>query len=383
MYKRKIAQGSAICLLTIGLLGCSSVGGMLEPDRLDYQSASKAPATSLEIPPDLTQLQGENRYAVPDRNRGVATASDFKAQQATQPGVVSNAVIAPRSMDDIQVERDGNQRWLVVNKSPEALWQQIKDFWLDSGFVINVESPETGIMETDWAENRLNIPKDFLHRTLGGVISGLSDTGLRDKFRTRIERRPDGKTEIYISHRGAVEEVVTTNATGDSTRWTSRPSDPGLEAQALSRLMVRLGTSDEKAKAAVASAQAQPARSRISKGDNGAFVEDDEEFDRAWRRVGLALDRVGFTVEDRDRAQGVYFVRYVNQDEDANSKDSDGFLSKLFSSSSDKSKSAKRYRIAVKGAGATSQVRVLDSEGHPEMSSTADKILALLNDQLK
>jgi outer membrane protein assembly factor BamC len=206
---------------------------------------------------------------------------------------------------------------------------------------------------------------------------------LRDKFRTRIERRPDGKTEIYISHRGAVEEVVSTGSQGDSTRWTSRPSDPGLEAEVLSRLMVRLGTNADKAKAAVASAQTQPTRSRLSKGDNGAFVEDDEEFDRAWRRVGLALDRVGFTVEDRDRAQGVYFVRYVNQDDDANSKNSEGFLSKLFSSSDDKSKQAKRYRISVKGIGSTSQVSVLDSDGHPEVSSTAGKILALLNDQLK
>jgi outer membrane protein assembly factor BamC len=380
MAQRNFVLSTLVLLVTVGLLGCSSVNSALEPDRLDYKSASKVASTNLEIPPDLTQLQRENRYAIPDLNRGVATASDFKAQQTAQPTTLSNALVAPKSVADVRIERDASQRWLVVNKSPEVLWQQIKDFWQDSGFIINIEKPESGIMETDWAENRLNIPKDFIHKSLGSVIDGISDTGLRDKFRTRLERRADGGTEIYISHRGA-EEMLTGDR-NDSTKWTSRPSDPALEADALTRLMVRLGVEGEKAKAAIANAKAPPARSKLVKGENNSYVEDDEEFDRAWRRVGLALDRLGFTVEDRDRAQGVYFVRYVNQDEDANSKDN-GIFAKLFTSSDDKSKLAKRYRVTVKSASATSQINVLNSEGQPEVSATAQQILSLLNDQLK
>ncbi|MGZ5779447.1 MAG: outer membrane protein assembly factor BamC [Burkholderiaceae bacterium] len=382
MTQRNFAQSTLISLLVIGLFGCSTVSSVLEPDRLDYKSASKAAPTNLEIPPDLTQLQRENRYAIPDLNRGVATASDFKSQQTAKPGPLSNILIAPKSVDDIRVERDASQSWLVVNRPPEVLWQQIKDFWQDSGFIINMETPDSGIMETDWAENRLNVPKDLLHRALGTVIDGLSDTGLRDKFRTRLERRPDGGTEIYISHRGAVEELV-----GDAksaTKWTARPSDPALEADALSRLMIRLGVEGEKVKVALANAQALPARSKLVKGANGAYVEADEGFDRSWRRVGLALDRVGFTVEDRDRTKGLYFVRYVNQNQDANNKsNSDGFFSKLFSSSDDKSKLAQRYRVFVKETGATSQITVLNNEGLPEVSETAGQILSLLNEQLK
>ncbi|MGZ3253518.1 MAG: outer membrane protein assembly factor BamC [Burkholderiaceae bacterium] len=380
MTQRNFAQSTFISLLVTGLFGCSSINSMLEPDRLDYKSASKVAPTNLEIPPDLTQLQRENRYAVPDLNRGVATASDFKAQQATQPATISNVTVAPKSVADIRVERDANQRWLVVNKPPEVLWQQVKEFWQDSGFIINVEKPESGIMETDWAENRLNIPKDFIRKTLGSVIESLSDTGLRDKFRTRLERRADGGTEIYISHRGAEEVLVSDR--NDSTKWASRPADPNLEADALARLMIRLGAEGEKAKAAVANAKSQPARSKLVKGESGAYLEDDEEFDRAWRRVGLALDRVGFTVEDRDRAQGLYFVRYVNQDQDANSKDN-GLFAKLFASSNDQSKLAKRYRVSIKSTGATSQISVLNNEGQPEVSTTAQQILTLLNDQLK
>lgn len=382
MAQRNFVQRTLISLLLAGLFGCSSVSSMLEPDRLDYKSASKAAPTNLEVPPDLTQLQRENRYAIPDLNRGVATASDFKSQQTAQPGPMSNLLVAPKSVADVRVERDGSQRWLVVNRTPEVLWQQIKDFWQDSGFIINVETPEAGIMETDWAEKKLNVPKDLLRRTVGAVLDGLSDTGVRDKFRTRLERRADGSTEIYISHRGATEELI--GEAKAATKWTVRPSDPGLEVDALSRLMVRLGVEGEKAKVAIANAQAQPARAKLVKGATGAYVESDEGFDRTWRRIGLALDRVGFTVEDRDRAKGLYFVRYVNQDEDANNKsNSEGFLSKLFSSSDDKSKQAQRYRIFIKETGATSQIAVLNNDGQPEPSETGGRILSLLNEQLK
>lgn len=370
-------------LALVGLAGCSSIGSMLEQDKIDYKSAGKAAPTSLEIPPDLTQLQRDNRYAIPDANRGTATASGYNLQQAARP-VTAVEVVAPKGVPDIRIERAGNQRWLVAKQTPEKLWPQIKDFWQESGFLINVETPEAGVMETDWAENRAKIPQDIIRKTLGKVFDSLYSTGERDKFRTRLERTADGATEIYISHRGAQE--VVTGSQKESTIWTARPSDPELEAEFLSRLMARLGVEEERAKVTVANAPAQPARAKLVKSSNGAYVEVDEAFDRAWRRVGLALDRVGFTVEDRDRAQGVYFVRYLDQDKEAQNKPASekGFFSKLFSGSGeDKEKSAQRYRVSVKGAGAGSQVAILNGEGRAEVSPAADKILSLLIEQLK
>lgn len=370
-------RGFIYALALTALAGCSSLSSMLEPGAgLDYKSAGKAP--SLEVPPDLTQLQRENRYAIPEANRGVATASGYTLQQEARP---TTAVVAPNGTPDMHVERAGSERWLVVKESPEELWPQIKDFWQDSGFLISEERPQAGVMETDWAENRAKIPQDFIRSTLGKALDSLYSTGERDKFRTRLERRPDGSTEIYISHRG-MQEVVT-GQQQDGTMWEPRPSDPGLEAEFLSRLMARLGVDNAQAKATVANAVSQPARAKLVKNSSGEYVQVDEAFDRAWRRVGLALDRVGFTVEDRDRTQGLYFVRYVDpvEDQKASSK---GFLSKLFSSGSkDKEKSAQRYRISIKGTGDVSQVVVLDNEGRPEASRTADKILSLLNEQLK
>jgi outer membrane protein assembly factor BamC len=374
-------RGFIYALVLAALAGCSSVSSMLEPGRVDYKSAGKAP--TLEVPPDLTQLQRENRYAIPEANRGVATASGYTLQQNARPGsATAVATVAPSSASDMRIERAGNQRWLVVKQSPEALWPQIKDFWQDSGFLINLESPQAGVMETDWAENRAKIPEDFIRNTLGKALDSLYSTGERDKFRTRLERGPDGTTEIYISHRGAQEVLV--GQQKDGTVWTPRPADPELEAEFLSRLMARLGVEDARAKATVANAVSQPVRAKLVKGGNGGYVEVDEGFDRAWRRVGLALDRVGFTVEDRDRTQGLYFVRYVDQGQDAKTKSEKGFFSKLFSGSSDdKAKSAQRYRVAVKGTGAVSQVAVLNNDGQPESSQIADKILSLLNEQLK
>jgi outer membrane protein assembly factor BamC len=407
MAERSSVKASIQALFAVGiaasLTACGSInssfGTLLEPERIDYKSASTASKnnSSLEVPPDLTQLQRDNRYALPDANRGVATASGFNQQQQAAPATVvataagaapasaaTASTVAPKAMADAHVERDGNQRWLVVKQSPETLWPQIRDFWQENGFLIANENQEAGVMETDWAENRAKIPQDFVRNTVGKVFDSLYSTGERDKFRTRLERGPDGTTEIYISHRGA--EEVLTGLEKERTVWTPRPPNPGLEAEFLSRLMARLGAVDApQAKAAVVQAPIEPARAKLVRNAGGGVVEVDESFDRAWRRVGLALDRVGFTVEDRDRSQGVYYVRYIDQERDAEGKAVEkGFFSRMFSGSkNDKAKQAQRYRIAVKPAGSGSEVSVLNNDGGPETSQTGDRILSLLTEQLK
>jgi len=376
----RIARHGFACLLALSTLaGCSSLNSLLEGSRFDYKSATKK-APTLEVPPDLTQLQRDNRYAIPENNRGVATASGYNVRREEKP---ATAAVAPNSAPAMHIERDGSQRWLVVKETPEQLWPQIKEFWQDNGFLISVENPQTGVMETDWAENRAKIPQDFIRNALGKALDSLYSTGERDKFRTRLERRPDGSTEIYISHRGMQEVLV--GQEKDTTVWEPRPTDPGLEAEFLARLMSNLGVDRAQAKAEVANAASQPARAKLVAAANGRYLQLDEDFERAWRRVGLALDRVGFTVEDRDRSQGVYFVRYVDPEQDASKGAKKGFLSRLFSFGSDDSKanSAERYRILVKDAGTISQVSVLNQKGQAENSKTADRILSLLDEQLK
>jgi outer membrane protein assembly factor BamC len=388
--QRALVVGAMVATVT-SLSGCGMISSVVGNDKVDYKSAKKA--STLDVPPDLTQLQKDNRYSLPDSNNGVATASGYSAAKAAQSGSLTpNAVVIPgqpsagtvalTSLSDIKVERDGNQRWLVIKQTPEQLWPQLKQFWEDSGFTLAQELPASGIMETEWNENRAKIPQDFIRNTIGKVFDSVYSSGERDKFRTRIERRADGSSEIYISHRGVQEVAV--GAEKESTKWAPRPNDPGLEAEFLSRLLNKLGNGGEQlaqAKTAVESAIVQPQHASLVGAGADRAVQVDEGFDRAWRRVGLALDRAGFTVEDRDRTQGIYFVRYIND-----ATETKGFFSKLFSwgSSSEEEKEAQRYRISVKASeGNTSVVKVQTNAGQPETGAVGEKIITLLHEQLK
>ena len=361
------------CALALSLLaGCSSIGNMLQGDRVDYKT-SGAKAPSLDVPPDLTQLSRESRYVVPGT---AVTASTYQVGQSA-PTVPTAAL----SVGDVRIEREGNQRWLVVNRPADKLWGPVRDFWLEGGFLLSLDQENLGIKETDYAENRAKLPQDFIRNTLGKVFDSLYSTGERDKFRTRFERRADNGTEIYISHRGMIEVVTggrTAGTGGDSTIWQPRPSDPELEAEFLRRLMVKLGVSNEQSKALVAGGVTRQT-SRVATVNNVPVVQIDEGFERAWRRVGLALDRTGFTVEDRDRAQGTYFVRYV---EPVANKSEPGFFSKLFSSSPSAIPPLK-YRITVKSQGESTVVSVLNTQGAAESSANAQRIVQVIADDLK
>ena len=207
--------------------------------------------------------------------------------------------------------RAGNERWLVVKGTPEQAWNTTRQFWTETGFVLAIEQPTAGIMETDWAENRADIPQDWLRRTIGKFIDVFYTTYKRDKFRTRIERGTEpGTMEIYVSHRG-MEQVPTTkidNSSPAAFAWAVMPPDPQLEAEMLTRLMVRFGTPQPAGggRGRRGAAAPQQERARVEQGAPTASPQlvVDDSFDRAWRRVGLALDRVGFTVVDRDRSTG-------------------------------------------------------------------------------
>ena len=375
---RRLAGAAA----ALALLGACSSGGLLDTQsRIEYKSAQKL--APLDVPPDLTSPSRDERYQVPSTPSsapGGTTLSGYQAGRAQQPRQGTSSLLS--SVEGIRVERAGDQRWLVVNEPPEKLWPLVKTFWQENGLLIAREVPEAGVLETEWAENRAKIPDSWMRRTLGSLLEPLHSSGERDKYRTRLEPAPGGGTEIYISHRGLAEVFVSEDRT--QTAWQSRPPDPGLEAEFLRRLMVRLGTPEGEARERVASAQPPGQRATLKKGLDGAeLLEVLEPFDRAWRRVGLALDRVGFTVEDRDRQKGVYFVRYSDPQAEIKKQDG-GLLDRLaFWRDATPKVKAERYRVSVTATDDASRVRVLDASGAAEISSTASRILALLHEQLK
>ncbi|MES2973604.1 MAG: outer membrane protein assembly factor BamC [Pseudomonadota bacterium] len=349
--------------LCVSLAACS----VIEGDKIDYKSATKS--ASLEVPPDLTQLSRESRYVVPG---STVSANTYQTGQSAIPGVPT----AASAIGDVRVERAGSQRWLVVSRPADQLWGPVRDFWQESGFLLTLDQSNLGIMETDWAENRAKLPQDFIRNTLGKVLDSLYSTGERDRFRTRMERNPSGGTDIYISHRGMIEVYNSNNK--ESTAWQPRPTDPELEAEFLRRLMIKLGATPEQARALSPAAAPKPT-SRVASVNNTPVVVIDDGFDRAWRRVGLTLDRTGFTVEDRDRSQGTYFVRYVEPSPD---KKEPGFFGKLFGSSTNAAPPLK-YRIAVRSQGESTTVSVLNANGAPESSANAQRIVQVIADDLK
>jgi outer membrane protein assembly factor BamC len=378
--KRRVAAGVALLAVALLVAGCSSVG--LTTDKIEYKSV--APQRPLDLPPELTPLPPSDRFSVP----GAATASQM-AQQPQRPagGAQPVAPVSPNA----RIERVGAQRYLAVDVPPEQAFAVVREFWPSVGLKLEREDAALGIVETEWAENRAKLPQDIIRRTIGRVFDGLYSTGEQDKYRTRIERTAKNTSEIYITHRGMIELYTTPGR--DQTRWQPRPADTELEAEMLQRLLLRFApapaaaaTAATAAPAAVPAVAAPAQLVRIVPDATGRIVrlEVDEPFDRAWRRVGLGLDRGGFTVEDRNRTNGVYFVRYLDPEYEAKQREQQGIFSKMFGS--DPKIVAQQFRIQVgstTASGATSTISVLDKDGKPEMSATGDKILRQLSEQIR
>ncbi len=370
------------CLVVLGSLGaCSSLNDALSSDKVDYRSGARQ-TDGLDIPPDLTQLARNSRQS-PSATGSVSAAA--LQQQAAATGAVASSTsrdsqVALNKAGDVQLERNGDSRWLRTSLPADQVWDSTRSFWQELGFSLVKDQAELGVLETSWAENRAKLPQDVIRQTIGKVLDSFYSTGERDMFRTRIERRADGGSDIYIAHRG-MQEVYTSNAR-DTTSWQPRPADPLLEAEMLSRLMLRLGGkavtvgSDAAAATPAVVAPLADARQRRDVPDSLSVAEG---FERAWRRVGQSLDRHGFTVEDRDRNQGLFFLRYA--DPNRVGKEEPNFFERLFKG--DKAEASQRYRVQVKSQGELSTVSVLDEKGQQQTGEIAKRILGLLMDDLR
>lgn len=359
----KFVKNLTLTGLSVALAACSA----LQSDKVDYGSAIKAP--SLTVPPDLTQLPHDTRYTTPG-----ATVSATGYQTSSQ---TSNANTVAPVFQGVQMQGQGPQRWLVVDQPPEKVWQQLKEFWMKIGLPLVSEDAQLGIMETDWAENRAKLPQDFLRRTLGTLLDGVFSTNMLDKYRTRIERTPSGGTEVYISHRGL--EEVSAGSDGNRTVWQPRAPDTDMEVEMLRRFMVKLGATETQSTAAVAAVVPEQT-ARVDQIDGHPAVVVSDGFDRAWRRVGLTLDRTGFTVEDRDRSKGTYYVRFVEPR--APGETEPGFFSKLFSATP-KDKTPQKYRVIVASKTENnSVVSLLDADGKPMPAEQAQRILKVIAEDL-
>lgn len=372
MRMNKRYTGLAMGLGLTMLAGCAQYNQLMgREEAVDYKSTVKV-TDPLSVPPDLIQANKGAHYKAPE---GTATYSQYAQSQQERRTAAPGEKVLPQAAG-IQVMRDGDIRWLVVDQPPEKVYPKVVDFWGEQGFTIHSQDPRAGLMETDWAENRAKIPEDWIRSALGSILDSVYDSGERERFRTRFER-VNGKTEIYISHDQMVE---TATADERSWKWVQGKEDPGLNAAMLARLMVFLGSDVQTAKAQVTQAEKAPGAVKVTKADDGrAELTLGEPFDRAWRRVGVAIDGAGFSVDDRDRSTGDYFIRYL--DSDTGEKiEQPNFISRLFGGKG--TSEAKTYRIHVAQQGQGSLVNVLDPNGQVDSSATAKRIITVLGNHM-
>lgn len=361
---------------------CAFFGNSEEPSatfrKIDYK---KSEATdSLAIPPDLSAVDRDDELKVPDiAPTSTATYSEY-ARERSGPVPVASAARGEKVLtipQNVELQREGQLLWLVVEGEVGVIWPKVKKFFVDNGFTLKVDNPQIGVLETEWAENRADIPQDMVRRTIGRVFEALYSASTRDQYRVRVERgKQAGFSEIYLTHRG-MQEV----AQGDDFVWTPRPSEPELEAEMLKRLMVSLGIQEERAKT-VAGQALQPAEqskiAQLGKDAGLVWIDLAADFPQAWRLTGVALDRTGFTVEDRDRSQGMYYVRYVASEITGEQ----GLLDRLAFWRSDEKFKSRELRFGVASEGAASRVSVLDKDGNPVAGEQAEPLLKLLLDNL-
>lgn len=363
---------AALTLSLVALAGCSTFGELTgQTDSIQYKSTVSG--DPLSIPPDLTKANQNPHYQAPE---GTAKFSDYVAgQQAQQNASPADRVLPNQS--GIQVMRDGTLRWLVVDQPAEKIYPRVIEFWGEQGFTLQSQDASTGLIQTDWAENRAKIPEGWLRSALGKVLDQVFDSGERDRFTTRLER-VNGKTEIYISHQH-MEETPTSD--GTAFKWIYGKEDPGVNAAMLARLMVSLGTDVQRAQAQVAHAEAGPTDTAAAPqlSDGQASVTLSESFDRAWRRVGVALDSARFTIEDRNRANGDYFIRYL--DTDTGEKiEQQTIFGRMFGTRNPAA--PLKLRVHVADQGASSVVTVQDEQGATLTNDTARRVISVLSGHL-
>ncbi|MFM0430113.1 outer membrane protein assembly factor BamC [Paraburkholderia aspalathi] len=405
MTDLRLTKRFAVMLMAGGLVaGC----GTSSPTKIDYKSDSKSKQVSLAVPPNMIDETADQRSLPPQG--GETSLSTLQQVQAQAPA--ANTLTVVPQVTGMHIQRDGTESWLVIdNKAPDQAWAPIRRFWQEQGFLLVVDQRDKGVMETDWNETHASINEGLIRDTLSKAMGNSYVSSERNKYRTRLETAPNGGTYVFISQKGMREAITGTN--NESTKWEAKPNDPGLEQEYLKRLMAALALADSRttqsaqlspagtqtapnaATASAKSAAAATAAQNVALSAQQPMPDDaanttaaqfssteltlSEPYDRAWLRVGLALDRSNFTVDDRDASRGLYFVRYVDP-KDLSSAEQ-GFWSQVFHGK--KEKVAKQYLVNVRAVTPDqTRVAVVDDKGSIDQSPQAKQIMGLMVDQL-
>ncbi|MDH5633264.1 MAG: outer membrane protein assembly factor BamC [Gammaproteobacteria bacterium] len=347
----------AIVIVTALVAACSTTS---EPD---YHGAETL--RPLEVPPDLSAVSAEGGYDLPS---SASAAVEAEKTGRAEPMVGNTGSVLPES-GIARVVRAGSHRWAVIKRNPESIWVAMRSFVGGVGLSIARENPVTGVMETDWAESRPLVQgkTGFFGSLFGGGASGI-----RDRFRLRIERGSKGETELFITHL-AMEEVTVGGGGPDvvETRWQNRASDPEREAEML-YLFIRfleVGTLD-KSKPEVKETVVVE-KSKLGRDKDGyPTIKVSGPLDSAWRKLGIALDRAGLLVQDRNPDKYVYFVQTTETE-------TSGIFSRTTKTV------AAYYQVQLVMSGNDGYVVLRDAEGERVNTQEGETLLRRVDQQLK
>lgn len=377
---RNFSVPRALLLLLVlqALNGCAWLDKTFPDKSKDYQKSQTS--TPLDVPPDLTTTGSTDALIVQD---GTTTLSEYdSARQSLSVTGAAAATFFP-SQKHLRFARDRDRFWLVVRGDPATVWPKVREFWPENGFLIVSEDPRIGTLQTDWVENRASISQGFIRNILGRVLDSVYASSYQDRYRMRLEKGAEpGTTEVYIAHQG-VQEIITDATDEGATKWGPRPPDPGLESDMLKKMMIYLGATPKESgdrMTEVQQAPAAPPQAELVNRESGElYLIVHQDLTRAWRSVGIVLDRIDFAVDGRDRTEGLYSVRYS----DPRAGHDKGFLSKMAFWSSDEAQQVENYKIRLTSEGDDTRVVVLNEQGQLDNSDTAKRILSLLYEELR
>jgi len=353
------ARTALLTLCCLSLVACSGGGSN---SRIDYKEAKTLPA--LDVPPELGEPIDSGVENIPELGPTGASANGSR--------------ILPEA-EGIRIARDGSSRWLVLDATADELWPKLRQFWASLGLEVRRDEPAIGIMETQWAENRADAPGGFLTGLVKSVFKNAYSADTRDKYRIRLEPRDEGQIELFLTHYGLKEVVAAQTDEIVETAWQVRPSDPELANEILNRLILYLGGSEQTAKAVLAQApESTTPRARIE----GEMLVLEEGFSRAWRLTGLALDRIGLVVQDRNRSEGIYYVSRVDLLADAGEKEESWFGS-LFADETAQTEQDMQWQVKLEGGETRSRIHILDEQGTQVPAKNSLPILRRLQESLR
>ena len=357
----------------------------------DYVSSSRA--KKLDIPPDLSEIESNSEYGIPGEAVSYKDYEDAKRAGYKEVKVLAN----PEGM---RIVKSGNLRWLVVSETPEELWPHMESFWEELGFGIKVLNRRTGVMETEWIKSsKLNVDTNKgLGSRFDAWLDGLANLADRRKFRTRLENGlKEGTTEIYISQRSIVgmdqdakdriarlkegsystelykiqeyipDDEAEAEEITEKLKTEMNLDEYEINAEILRRLMTKLGMTDFDAKQKLAN-PIEKKNATLVKSKKGNYLLLNDAYDRSWRRLSLALDIIGFVTEDKNRSDGIFYVKYRDLDLEGPKKKNKGLIDKLafWEDDEEEAQRIKEEEERLNNLGVTEETEVIEDKSLTE-----------------